>query len=86
MLSFATFVVTCCGHAAEGISHLERAIALGPNYPASYLGVLGNAYRIVGRPEEALAAFWGSHAPEPGLGLADIVMVQEQAGRLEEAG
>jgi adenylate cyclase len=85
VLSFGTFVLTCCGHAAEGVVHVERAIALGPNYPAHYLGVLGNAYRIAGRPEEALAAFWGYHAREPGLGLADIVMIQEQADRLEEA-
>ena len=50
-----------------------------------YLGVLGNAYRLAGRPEEALAAFRAYHARSPGFGLADIVMIQEQAGQLEDA-
>ena len=47
--------------------------------------MLGNAYRLVGRTEEATAAFRGYHARSPGFGLADIVMIEEQAGRLEEA-
>jgi adenylate cyclase len=58
---------------------------LSPTYPAWYLGVLGNAYRLSGRPEEATAAFRGYHARSPRHGLADIVMIQEQAGLIEEA-
>ena len=50
-----------------------------------FLGVLGNAYRLSGRAEEAIIAFRAYHARNPGFGLADIVMIQEQAGRLEEA-
>jgi adenylate cyclase len=79
------FVLTCCGHATEAVGQIEKALALNPIYHPWYLGVLGNAYRLAGRPEEALAAFWGHHARSPGFGLADIVMVQEQAGRLQEA-
>jgi adenylate cyclase len=82
---FGCFVLTCAGHAAEGIGHIERAIALSPNYSASYLGVLGNAYRLAGRREEAMAAFRGYHARSRGYGLADIIMIQEQAGHLEAA-
>ncbi len=82
---FGCFVLTCAGHAAEGIGHIERAIALSPNYSPSYLGVLGNAYRLAGHREEAMAAFRGYHARVRGYGLADIIMIQEQAGHLEAA-
>jgi adenylate cyclase len=85
VLVFGGFVLTCCGHAAEAIGQIERALALNPIYHAWYLGVLGNAYRLSGRSDEAMAAFRGYHARSPGFGLADIVMLQEQAGRLEEA-
>jgi adenylate cyclase len=85
VLVFGAFVLTCSGRASEGIGQIEKAIALSPNYQAWYLGVLGNAYRLAGRPDDAIAAFRGYHAREPGYGLADIVMIQEQAGHLEEA-
>jgi hypothetical protein len=35
----------------------EKAIALNPNYPALYLGILDNAYRLSGYNEEAISAF-----------------------------
>ena len=35
--------------------------------------------------EEAIAAFRAYHARSPGFGLADIVMIQEQAGHLDDA-
>lgn len=82
---FGCFVLTCSGHAAEGIGHIKNAIAMNPNHSPSYLGVLGNAYRLTGRSEEAIAAFRGHHARSPGYGLADIIMIQEQAGHIEEA-
>src|SRR5262249_59431488 len=85
VLVFGGFVLTCCGHAAEAIGQIERAMALSPTYQAWYLGVLGNAYRLAGRPEAAIAAFRGHHIRSPGYGLADILMIQEQAGRIEEA-
>src|SRR5205823_10641449 len=85
VLSFGALVLACSGRAAEGISLIERAFTLSPNYDALFLGVLGNAYRLSGRAEEAIIAFRAYHARNPGFGLADIVMIQEQAGRLEEA-
>jgi adenylate cyclase len=85
VLVFGGFVLTCCGHAAEVIGQIEKALALSPNYHAWYLGVLGNAYRLAGRPEEAMAAFRRFHARSPGYGLADLLMLQEQTGRLEDA-
>jgi tetratricopeptide (TPR) repeat protein len=85
VLVHGAFVLACCGYAAEAAAAVEKALALNPIYHAWYLGVLGNAYRLVGRTEEAVAAFRAYHARSSGYGLADIVMIQEQAGHLEEA-
>jgi len=85
VLGFSAFVLTSCGRAAEAIGHAEKAITLSPKHPGWYFGVLGNAYRLAGRRDAALAAFRGHHAREPGYGLADIVMMQEQTGLTEEA-
>lgn len=85
VLSVGSWVLACCGCAEEGIAHMERAIALSPNHPPFYFGMLGNSYRLAGRLEEAMQAFNAYHARSPGYGLADIVMIQEQTGNLEEA-
>ena len=85
VLGFSAFVLTSCGRATEAIGHAEKAIALSPKHPGWYFGVLGNAYRLAGRRDAALEAFRGHHAREPGFGLADIVIIQEQAGLMEEA-
>ena len=60
-------------------------MTLSPTYPANYLGQLGNTYRLAGRSDDALKAFQAYHARSPGFGLVDIVMIQAQAGRIEEA-
>src|SRR5207344_79592 len=78
VLSFGCFVLTCSGRAAEGIGYIEKAITLSPNYSGGFLGVMGNAYRLAGRPDEATRAFRAHHARSPGYGLADIIMIQEQ--------
>jgi adenylate cyclase len=85
VLAFSAFVLTSCGWADEAIGNAERAIALSPRHPAWYFGVLGNAYRLAGRREDAVAAFRSHHAREPGYGLADIVMIQQQSGLTAEA-
>ncbi len=85
VLNFASYVLCCCGRAAEGVGFARKAMSLSPNYPANYLGILGNALRLAGHGDEAIEAFLAYHALSPGFGLADVLMVQEQAGRLEEA-
>ena len=47
--------------------------------------MLGNSYRLAGRPDDAIQALRAYHARLPGYGLGDIVMIHEQSGRLEEA-
>jgi adenylate cyclase len=85
VLGFSAFVLASCGRAVEAIGHAEKAIALSPKHPGWYFGVLGNAYRLAGHRDAALAAFRSHHAIEPGYGLADIVMLQEQAGLTDDA-
>ena len=46
-----------------------------------YLGNLGNAYRLSGRTEQAIAAFKAYHARSPGFGLTDLVIIY-QCGRV----
>jgi adenylate cyclase len=58
---------------------------LSPNYPANYLGHLGNAYRLAGRFEEAIAAFKAFDARSAGFGLTDLVIAYQQTNRPEQA-
>jgi adenylate cyclase len=85
VLNFASYVFACSGRAEEAIGLAQKAMSLSPNYPPNYLGVLGNALRLAGRREPAMEAFRAYHAASPGFGLADIAIIQEQAGRIEEA-
>ena len=42
----ASFVLAPSGYPDEAVVQSEKAISLSPNYPAVYLGTLGNAYRL----------------------------------------
>ncbi len=83
--SFGCFTLAFAGFPEEAAALGERALTLSPNYPASYLGHLGNAYRLAGRTEEAIAAFKAYHAKIPGFGLVDLVLIHQQSGQPEEA-
>jgi tetratricopeptide (TPR) repeat protein len=79
------FALQCCGLYEETTALMEHSIALNPRHPAFYLGLLGTAYRLTGRAQEALAAFREYHLRSPGIALVDIVMLQAQTGALEDA-
>jgi adenylate cyclase len=83
--TFACFVLASSGYPEEAVVQIERAMSLSPNYPANYLGHLGNAYRLSGRIEEAIAAFKAYDARHPGFGLTDLVIAYQQNGQPEEA-
>jgi adenylate cyclase len=83
--TYACFILASLGNAEEAVAHGERAIALSPNYPAYYLGVLGNAYRLSGRVEKSITAFKAFNDRSPGFGLIDLVIAYQQTGRTEEA-
>ncbi len=82
--ALAGFILTPSGYPEEGVIHSEKAIALSPNYPARYLGILGDANRHAGRTEQAIAAFQAYHARSPGFGLTDLVIIYQEMGRAEE--
>ena len=81
----ASFVLAPSGYSDEAAVQSENAIALSPNYPAVYLGTLGNAYRLSGQTERAIAAFKAYHARSPGFGLTDIVIAYQETGQTQEA-
>jgi adenylate cyclase len=81
----ACFVLAPSGYPEEAAAQTEKAMALSPNYPAVYLGNLGNAYRLSGRTEQAIAAFKAYHARSPGFGLTDLVIIYQVIGQPEEA-
>jgi adenylate cyclase len=83
--TFACFVLAFAGYPEEAVAHGERAMTLSPNYPAFYLGHLGNAYRLAGRIEEAIAAFKAYHARHAGFGLSDLVIAYQQIDQPEQA-
>ncbi len=81
----ACFVLAPSGCPEEAAAQTEKAMALSPNYPAVYLGNLGNAYRLAGRTEQAIAAFKAYHARSPGFGLTDLVIIYQEIDQVEEA-
>jgi tetratricopeptide (TPR) repeat protein len=58
---------------------------LYPIPPPVYYGFLGNAYRLAGRTDEAIAALETFDARLPENGVRDLVIAYERAGRHSEA-
>lgn len=83
--SMASFVFCCSGLAEEALIEIKKAIRLHPIHPAYFLGHLGNAYRLAGRFDEAIAAFKAYNERSPGFGLVDLVIVYKQMDRSEDA-
>lgn len=83
--TLACFVLAFAGYPQEAVAHGERAMTLSPNYAGYYLGHLGNAYRLAGRFEDAIAAFRAYHARHPGFGLTDLVIIYQQLDQPDEA-
>jgi adenylate cyclase len=81
----ASHVLTASGYPEEAVVLSQKAMADNPTYPAVYLGSLGNAYRLSGRTEQAIAAFEAYHARSPGFGLTDIVIAYQETGQPGEA-
>jgi len=82
---FASSVLTPSGYPEEAVVQSEKAMALSPNYFAALLGVLGDAYRLSGRTEQAITAFRSYHARSPGFGLTDLVIIYQDIGQAEQA-
>jgi adenylate cyclase len=83
--TFACFVLATSGFPEEGVAQNERAMTLSPYYPGYYLGHLGNAYRLSGRSQEAIATFKAYDQRSPGFGLVDLVIIYQQNGQPDDA-
>jgi adenylate cyclase len=82
---FASFVFANAGLAQEAVVQIERAMKLSPIFPPNYLGNLGNAYRLAGRYDKAVAAYEAYNKRSPDRGLADLVIICEQLGQADKA-
>jgi len=82
---FACFVLASSGFPEEAVTQIEKAIALSPRYPPTYLGHLGNAYRLAGRLDDAITAFKEYSRRSPGFGLSDLVIAYQQKGDPDQA-
>src|SRR3954469_9669630 len=82
---FASFVFDNAGLVQEAVLQIERAMKLSPIFPPNYLGQLGNAYRLAGRYDEAIAAYESYHERSPGRGVTDLVILYEQLRQPEKA-
>jgi adenylate cyclase len=83
--NLAGFILALSGCPEEALALAQKSIALSPNHPTLYLGVLGNAYRLSGQIEEAIAAFEAYNARSPGFGLADLVIAYHENGQSEKS-
>ena len=83
--NLAGFTLALSGCPEEALVLAQKSIALSPNHPTLYFGVLGNAYRLSGQIEEAIAAFEAYNARSPGFGLADLVIAYHENGQSEKS-
>ena len=85
ILNRASFVLGPAGYPEEAVALGEKSLALNPNYPPVYLGILGNSYRLAGRFDEAIAAFESMNARSPGFGLVDLVIAYAENGQADKS-
>ncbi len=85
IVNLASFVLGPAGYPEEAVALGEKSLALNPNYPPVYLGILGNAYRLAGRLDEAIAAFESMNARSPGFGLVDLVIAYSENGQADKS-
>lgn len=83
--AFTSLVFNFCGEPAEALTQITRAMRLSPIYPSWYLGDLGFANRLLGRFDEAIAAFEEYGRRSSGFGHIDLVILYQKTGRLDEA-
>ncbi|MEE9613058.1 MAG: tetratricopeptide repeat protein, partial [Desulfatiglandales bacterium] len=75
------------GRAEEAIVLLQEAMRLNPHYPVWYLDVLGAAYSLLERYEEAIETLQRALIRNPDLFSTHIILasVYSETGRIEEA-
>ena len=85
ILNLASFVLAPSGYPEEALVLAQKSIALNPNHPAVYFGILGNACRLSRQFKDAISAFEAYNARSPGFGLADLVLTYHDNGQPNQA-
>ena len=80
----------CCVYAGDGasaLSQVEKAVRLSPFYPAWYELIIGDAYSLLGRPDDAIAAYQAHIERTPEFPLVRIRLIATLAanGRRDRA-
>ena len=78
---------TYVGKPQEALELIRQAMRRNPYFPPIYLFVLGNAHRLMGNYDDAIAAIkaWRKADPTSRPALINLTVVHAQAGRMEEA-
>src|SRR5262245_55361066 len=80
-------ILDFAGRPEEAIGLIEQAMRLNPHYSPFYVFVLGHSYYLMGRYEEAIAAYKKALTRNPNLLEAhfNLAVVYSELGREEEA-
>ena len=83
----AALVLSSCGHGAEALGLMDRAMRLCPVPPPYYYGIRGQALRVLGRFEESLGEYRRALDQLPrALGfVTGAAITAGKLGRVEEA-
>ena len=75
------------GRAEEGLEMIQQAIRHDPFAPARFFRWQGSAYHLLGRYDEAIAAFEHAHEdnPQSALPLGHLALTYADMGQLDEA-
>jgi adenylate cyclase len=78
---------TYVGRSEEALELIQEAMRRNPYFPGIYLFVLGNAHRLMGNYDDAIAAFraWEDVDPKFFPPLMMLTATYVEAGRMEEA-
>ena len=81
----ASFILAPSGYPEEGLVLLQKAIT-PQSKPSTHVSrKSGNAYRLSGQIDEAIAAFEAYNARGPGFGLVDLVIAYQENGQTAKA-
>jgi TolB-like protein/Flp pilus assembly protein TadD len=80
-------ILNFSGRPEETVRLMETAMRLNPHYPEYYPSILGYAYRLLGRYEEAVAAQQSALARNPDFlaGHSVLAVLYSELGQQEEA-
>jgi adenylate cyclase len=85
VLAFSSYVYACTGYTQEALVQIQKAMRMVLVCTPTYHSYHGTALRLLGRHDEAIAAFHAASARAPGSPQAELVITHQQAGHIEQA-